>query len=79
MNDYPAVPGRGEITDAARVYPGDGVAALKPLLRDLSAGGFRVMLSLELFNRKYWQQDPLAVARMGLGKMRALVEGIRAV
>jgi 2-keto-myo-inositol isomerase len=77
MNDYPADPPREKLTDADRVYPGDGTAPLKGLLQDLSAGGFHVMLSLELFNRKYWQQDPLAVARMGLEKMRALVEGIR--
>ena len=25
LNDYPAQPGRAEITDAARVYPGDGI------------------------------------------------------
>jgi 2-keto-myo-inositol isomerase len=72
FNDYPADPPREKLTDADRVYPGDGVAALKPLLRDLSAGGFRVMLSLELFNRKYWSQDPLTVIKTGLDKMKAL-------
>ena len=54
FNDYPADPPREKLTDADRVYPGDGSAPLKALLKDLSAGGFRVMLSLELFNRKYW-------------------------
>lgn len=72
FNDYPADPPREKLTDADRVYPGDGVSALKPLLRDLSAGGFRVMLSLELFNRKYWSQDPLTVIKTGLDKMKAL-------
>jgi len=33
------------------------------------------MLSLELFNRDYWSQDPLQVARTGLEKMRTLVRG----
>ncbi len=65
---------REKLTDADRVYPGDGSAPLKALLKDLSAGGFRVMLSLELFNRKYWTQDPLTVARTGLEKMRALIQ-----
>ena len=64
---------RGEITDAHRVYPGDGVAPLKGLLRDLRDLGFRGMLSLELFNREYWKQDALTVARTGLDKMRRLV------
>ena len=35
------------------------------------------MLSLELFNRQYWSQDPLTVARTGFEKMKALVEGVR--
>ncbi|HEV3263001.1 MAG TPA: sugar phosphate isomerase/epimerase family protein [Gemmataceae bacterium] len=73
VNDYPAKPSRALITDAQRVYPGDGVAPLKSILRDLRAIGFRGMLSLELFNRDYWKQDPLVVARTGLEKMRSLV------
>ncbi len=32
------------------------------------------MLSLELFNRKYWSEDPLQVARTGLEKMKAIVQ-----
>jgi sugar phosphate isomerase/epimerase len=74
FNDYPADPPREKLTDADRVYPGDGVAPLKALLQDLAAGGFRLMLSLELFNRKYWSQDPLQVARTGLAKMKAVVQ-----
>lgn len=73
MNDYPAMPPRGEITDAHRVYPGDGVAPLRDLLRTLHRGGFHGVLSLELFNRDYWRQDALTVARTGLDKMRAVV------
>jgi sugar phosphate isomerase/epimerase len=72
MNDYPAKPGRADISDAHRVYPGDGVAPLQAVLRDLRRTGFRGVLSLELFNREYWKQDPLAVARTGLEKMRAV-------
>ena len=73
LNDYPADPPRAEITDAHRVYPGDGVAPLPDILRTLRDIGFRGMLSLELFNRDYWQQDALAVARTGLEKMKAVV------
>lgn len=73
MNDYPAQPPRAEITDAHRVYPGDGVAPLRQMLRDLYRLGFRGVLSLELFNRDYWKQDPLTVARTGLEKMQAVV------
>ncbi len=72
FNDYPADPPRIKLTDADRVYPGDGVAPLRSLLHDLSTGGFRVTLSLELFNRKLWSQDPLTVAKTGLDKLKAL-------
>src|SRR5262249_22906681 len=72
VNDYPAHD-RATITDAMRVYPGDGVAPLKELFRDLRAIGYRGMLSLELFNRNYWMQDALTVAKTGLEKLRALV------
>jgi sugar phosphate isomerase/epimerase len=73
VNDYPAQPVRQKLTDADRVYPGDGVAPFKALLRTLGSAGFQVMLSLELFNREYWKQDPLVVATKGLEKMKTLV------
>jgi sugar phosphate isomerase/epimerase len=73
FNDYPAQPPRAEITDAHRVFPGDGIAPLTDILRHLRDIGFRGVLSLELFNRDYWQQDPLEVARTGLEKMRETV------
>lgn len=73
MNDYPAEPDRAHISDAHRVYPGDGVAPLSRVLRDLRDIGFRGTLSLELFNQEYWKQDALAVARTGLEKMQATV------
>ena len=76
MNDYPAMPGRSEITDAARVYPGDGVAPWGEILASLRAMGFAGALSLELFNRDYWQQDPLGIALTGLAKMKAVMENI---
>ena len=74
VNDYPARPARQKLTDADRVFPGDGVAPYKTLLRDLRTAGFQVMLSLELFNRDYWKQDPQVVLTRGLEKMKALVE-----
>ncbi len=77
FNDYPAQPPRDQLTDADRVYPGDGAAPLRELLLALARGGFSVTLSLELFNRKLWSQDPLVVARTGLEKMKALFQSDR--
>jgi 2-keto-myo-inositol isomerase len=74
FNDYPADPPRESIKDEHRIYPGDGVAPLKQILRDLHAAGFRGALSLEVFNRDYWKQDALSVAKTGLEKMRAAVQ-----
>ena len=73
LNDYPADPPRETIGDRDRVYPGDGIAPLTQILRDLQANGSRAFLSLELFNPNYWKQDPLAVAKTGLVKMKGTV------
>jgi sugar phosphate isomerase/epimerase len=78
MNDYPANPPRATITDADRVYPGDGIAPLGDLMRLLHAIGFHGYFSLELFNREYWKQDARTVARTGLEKMRAIVASVPA-
>ncbi|HRO45412.1 sugar phosphate isomerase/epimerase [Agriterribacter sp.] len=73
MNDYPGNKPVNEQTDGDRVYPGDGVAPLKQVLQDLRVMGGTKVLSLELFNKTYWAQDPLLVAKTGLQKMKALV------
>jgi sugar phosphate isomerase/epimerase len=73
MNDYPADPPRDKIGDRDRVMPGDGIAPLTQILRDLCATGNRAVLSLELFNPEYWKQNPLQVAKIGLTKMKAAV------
>jgi 2-keto-myo-inositol isomerase len=72
VNDYPAIE-RGVIKDANRVYPGDGIAPLDQLFRDLYACGFRGHVSLELFNPDYYKLDPYEVVSTGLAKTRAAV------
>jgi sugar phosphate isomerase/epimerase len=74
MNDYPKDPPREKIDDSYRVYPGDGTAPLTELLRSLHRTGGQKVLSLELFNRKYWSEDALEVARAGLAKMKQVVK-----
>ena len=73
VNDYPAEPPRATISDAHRVYPGDGVAPLDKIFRTLRDAGYRGVLSLELFNRDYWKQDAFEVAKTGLEKTKAAV------
>jgi sugar phosphate isomerase/epimerase len=74
VNDYPSDPPREKIDDSYRVFPGDGTAPLVEILRALRGTGGQTVLSLELFNRTYWTQDPLDVARTGLAKMKAVAE-----
>jgi 2-keto-myo-inositol isomerase len=74
VNDYPAGMAREKANDSDRVYPGDGAAPYAKLFADLQAIGYSGLLSLELFNRAYWSQDALTVARTGREKIQALVQ-----
>jgi len=76
MNDFPADPPPEKIDDSYRVYPGDGVGPLPEILRTLRDTGGVKVLSLELFNRQYWAQDPLEVAKTGLAKLKATAEKV---
>jgi 2-keto-myo-inositol isomerase len=74
MNDYPAEPPPDKINDSYRTYPGDGVAPIVDILRTFRATGGQKVLSLELFTRKFWEQDPLEVAKTGFAKLKAVAE-----
>jgi 2-keto-myo-inositol isomerase len=45
----------GELNDSHRVYPGEGILPLRSRLGLLRRMGYRGHLSIELFNRAYWQ------------------------
>ena len=74
FNDAPAEPARAEQSDADRVYPGDGILDLGRMIAILKGAGYTGVISLELFNPNYWEQDPAEVARIGLEKMQAVLE-----
>ena len=74
MNDYPDNPPREAINDSQRVMPGDGVAPIVELLQTLHATGGQKVLSLEIFNQSYWNQDAALAAKTGLEKMKALAK-----
>ena len=73
MNDFPENKPRVQQDDADRIYPGDGAAPMSQILTDLNNMGGEKVLSLELFNRSYWEEDPNLVAERGLAKMKSLV------
>ncbi len=70
VNDYPSTPSRNTITDAERIYPGDGRAPWGQIVANLRKLRYRGMLSLELFNQAYWNQGPQETAREGIEKLK---------
>ena len=76
MNDFPSDPPREKIDDSYRVFPGDGSGPIAEILTLLRRTGGQKVLSLELFNRTYWGQDPLTVAKAGLAKMKMAAQAV---
>ncbi len=72
MNDYPANITAANITDADRVYAGDGVAPVKRILQILQKQDKPLIISTEVFNKNYYSQDALTVAKTALAKMKAV-------
>jgi sugar phosphate isomerase/epimerase len=73
MNDFPANADKNTITDGMRVMPGDGVAPFKDILGILNKKNTPIVLSLEIFNEEVWKMDALAACKMGIDKMRKVV------
>ncbi len=75
-NDVPAAPPREQLRDEHRIYPGDGILPLKQVLSELAVINYAGPLSLEMFNREHWKQDPAVVAKTGLAKLREQVASV---
>jgi 2-keto-myo-inositol isomerase len=73
INDYPQAADSSALNDGNRVYPGDGVAPFRQILRDLRDSGFRGYFSLELFNKEYWAKSADENLKTGLEKIRGVV------
>jgi sugar phosphate isomerase/epimerase len=73
LNDYPQAADPSVLNDGNRIYPGDGVAPLRQILRDLRDNGFRGYLSLELFNKEYWAKSADENLKTAMEKIRATV------
>jgi 2-keto-myo-inositol isomerase len=76
FNDFTDAIPREKQNDSDRVYPGDGLAPFKQIITDLKNSGGKKVLSLELFNRSYWEKDAPEVAKTGLQKMKELVNSV---
>ena len=78
LNDYPQAADPATLNDSNRIYPGDGVAPLPQILRDLRDSGFRGYLSLELFNREYWTHSADDNLKTAMEKIRGTVRSAMA-
>lgn len=76
MNDFDASIPKEKQTDEFRIYPGDGGAPMNQILTNLKNSGGNKVLSIELFNKQYWKENPLVVAQTGIQKMKKLVNAI---
>lgn len=76
INDYPSNKPASIITDADRIYPGDGVAPIRRVLQLLKNPERPLVISFEVFNKTYYSQDALEVAKTALAKMKVVTEGI---
>ena len=76
VNDYPANLPREAITDADRVFPGDGVAPIRETLSMIKRADKPIVLSLEVFNKNYYAQPAQDVANTAMAKMKAMVAGV---
>jgi sugar phosphate isomerase/epimerase len=78
LNDYPQASDPSALDDGSRIYPGDGVAPLVQILRDLRDSGFRGYLSLELFNKEYWAKSADENLKTAMEKIRRTVRAAMA-
>lgn len=62
INDAEDLP-RAELTDAHRLYPGEGVLPIREIKKRFDKIGYDRMVSIEIFRPEYWSQDPFEVAR----------------
>jgi len=76
INDYAANIAPAVITDADRIYPGDGVAPVRKILQNLGDREKPLIISFEVFNKEYYKQDALEVAKTALSKMKAITAKI---
>ena len=73
LNDYPQAADSSTLNDGNRIYPGDGVAPLRQIFRDMRDNGFRGYFSLELFNKEYWAKSADENLKTAIEKIRSAV------
>jgi 2-keto-myo-inositol isomerase len=65
---------KAELTDAHRLYPGEGAIPGVEILTSLRQRGFDGTVSIEMFRPEYWRQDPREVAATARAKALDVLE-----
>lgn len=76
VNDYPAGITPEKISEPDRIYVGDGIAPIKQLLQLAKHPDKPLVISFEVFNKSYYAQDALKVAKTALEKMKVATAGL---
>jgi 2-keto-myo-inositol isomerase len=76
VNDYPAGISPEQISEPDRVYVGDGIAPVKQILQLAKHPDKPLIISFEVFNKSYYAQDALQVAKTALRKMKAVTASV---
>jgi 2-keto-myo-inositol isomerase len=74
INDAEPLP-REQLSDAHRLYPGEGAIPLADIFGALRAAGFDGTVSVEIFRPEYWERAPEDVARTAREKALAVLQG----
>ena len=62
INDAEDLP-KADLTDAHRLYPGEGILPIKEIKACFDAIGYDRMVSIEIFRPEYWNENPFEVAK----------------
>lgn len=62
INDAENLP-KENLTDAHRLYPGEGILPIKEIKEKFDEIGYDRMVSIEIFRPEYWNEDPFEVAK----------------
>jgi 2-keto-myo-inositol isomerase len=62
INDAEDLP-KEELTDAHRLYPGEGILPIRQIKEKLDKIGYDRVASVEIFRPEYWEQNPFEVAK----------------
>jgi 2-keto-myo-inositol isomerase len=62
INDAENLP-KENLTDAHRLYPGEGILPIKEIKERFDKIGYDRMVSIEIFRPEYWDENPFDVAK----------------